>query len=238
MKPVFKDYTGTWIYYGMMSALILASSSSAIAEPLNFGDRTTKNGTKISVEEDFMNAKYPRHVVILAATSQGDGDGALVFRCQQNSTEAYFVSGPFDFFGHGTSPVVNVRFPSDEQAKRLKVSLSNDAEAVFFGNPIEFMTRTVTDGSVGLMGSYYSGSFRHNYVLDEETKSAMYDLAKTCEWVDRLPERDEVPLEKTPTQLLSAELEVLIEEYGEDLFRQTTQSLLGNSDVTSTQTTD
>lgn len=238
MKPLFKNSVGNWIFCGMVGALILTSSSSAIAEPLNFGDRTTKNGTKISVEEDFMNAKYPRHVVILAATSQGDKDGALVFRCQQNSTEAYFVSGPFDFFGHGTSPVVNVRFPSDEQAKRLKVSLSSDAEAVFFGNPIEFMTRTVTDGSVGLMGSYYSGSFRHNYVLDEETKSAMYALATTCEWVDRLPERDEVTFEKSPAELLSAELEILIEEYGEDLFRQTTQTLLGNSNATGSQTTD
>ena len=234
MKPSFENY----MLSGVTSALLLAGSSSAIAESLEFGDRTTENGTKIIVEEDFMNAKYPRHVVILAAEGQGDRDGALIFRCQQNSTEAYFVSGQFDFFGHGTSPVVNVRFPSDDQARATTVSLSSDAEAVFFSNPIEFMTRTVTDGSVGLMGNYYGGSFRHNYVLDEETKSAMYDLATTCEWVDQIPERDDVLVERTPTQLLSAELEALIEKYGKDLFSQTTQSLLGTLDVTNTSIAD
>jgi len=237
MKPSFESYTWNLVFSGVTSALLLAGPP-AIAETLEFGDRTTENGTKISVEEDFMNAKYPRHVVILAAESQGDRDGALIFRCQQNSTEAYFVSGQFDFFGHGTSPVVNVRFPSDDQASATTVSLSSDAEAVFFSNPIEFMTRAVTDGSIGLMGNYYGGSFRHNYVLDEETKSAMYDLATTCEWVDQIPEWDEVLVERTPAQLLSAELEALIKKYGEGLFRQTIQSLLGNLDVTNTSTAD
>jgi hypothetical protein len=236
MKPSFVKY----MLSGVTSALLLAASSPAIADSLEFGDWTTENGTKISVEEDFMSAKYPRHVVILAAEGQGNRDGALIFRCQQNSTEAYFVSGQFDFFGHGTSPVVNVRFPSDDQARATTVSLSSDAEAVFFSNPIEFMTRAVTDGSVGLMGNYYGGSFRHNYVLDEETRSAMYDLATTCEWVDQIPERDDVlvEVERTPAQLLSTELEALIKKYGEDLFSQTTQSLLGALDVTNASTAD
>lgn len=234
MKPSFENY----MLSGVTSALLLVGSSSAIAESLEFGDRTTENGTKISVEEDFMNAKYPRHVVVLAAEGQGDRDGALIFRCQQNSTEAYFVSGQFDFFGHGTSPVVNVRFPSDDQARAWTVSLSSDAEAVFFSNPIEFMISAVTDGSVGLMGNYYGGSFRHNYVLDEKTKSAMYELATTCEWLDQIPERDDVLVERTPAQLLSAELEALIEKYGEDLFSQTTQSLLGALDVTNASIAD
>lgn len=238
MKPMSKGYAGVLTYCGVMNAIIMTCSSPATAEQLNFGNRETENGTAISVEEDFMNAKYPRHVIILAATNRGDADGALVFRCQQNSTEAYFVSGPYDFFGHSTTPVVDVRFPSDEQANRAAISLSSDGEAVFFRDPIEFMSKTVIDGSVGLMGSYYSGSFRHNYVLDDETKAAIYDLATTCEWSDRLPKRDEVTLEKTPTQLLSAELDVLIDEYGEDLFRQTVQSLLGDLDAPSNQNSE
>lgn len=238
MKQLSEGYIWKCAFSGVTGALILAGSSSAIAETLEFGDRITENGTRISVEEDFMDAKYPRHVVVLAAEGQGDKDGALVFRCQQNSTEAYFVSGPFDFFGRSTSPVVNVRFPSDDEATATTVSLSSDGEAVFFSNPIQFMSKTVIDGSVGLMGSYYGGSFRHNYVLDEQTKSALYDLATTCEWIDQIPERDEVPVERTPAQLLSAELEALIERYGEDLFRQTTQSLLGTTAVTNASIAD
>lgn len=200
------------------------------ARALEFGEFTTSNGSLVTVEEDFMDARYPRHVIGLAAQGREANDGWLIFRCQENVTEAFFVSGPFDFFGHGTSPSVSVRFVSDERARQQSPSLSSDAEAVFFDQPIDFIVKTVEGGSVGLNGSYFSGSFRHNFVLDDQTNSAVYELATTCGWVDRLPAKQEVSedVSSSPSdKKLVNELRSLIEDYGEEQFRSTVTQILG-----------
>lgn len=211
-------------------ALMLAMLSPQAVHALEFGEWTTPGGSVIIVEEDFMDARYPRHLIILAPAGGTERDGALVLRCEQNRTEVYFNSGMFDFFGHGSEPQVAVRFPSDDRASVLSVGLSTDAEAVFFDNPIGFLSRLAADGSVGLDGNYYGGSFRHNFVLDAQLTAALRDLAATCEWADRLPARPEAAPEPAPDQTppapgadasdaLSAAIRALVGQYGADAVR-------------------
>lgn len=207
-------------------ALVLASISPlsvyAQVRDLTYGDRTSPNGTKISVEEDFMDGRYPRHVIVLSHEGIGDQDGRLILRCQSNSSEVYFVSGPFDFFGQGQEHSILMRFPSDNGPRNIPLSLSTDGEAVFFPDPISIMSQLATDGSVGISGRYYGGSFRHNIVLDRETQAAIYDLAQTCEWEDRLPViAVEEPKEDNNPQLeLVSELNDLIDRYGIDAVKE------------------
>jgi hypothetical protein len=196
-----------------------------------FGERTSPNGSSITVEEDFMNAKYPRHILALAARDRTERDGWLVFRCQNNRTEVYFVSGSFEFFGRGRDPVVNVRFPSQDQGRQAPVSPSSDGEAVFFADPIDFIARATRDGSVGLQGSYYSGAFRHHFELDGMSRAAIYEMAETCGWRDRLPEPDTSiasPAEDTGDPVIDDRLRALVGEFGQDRVRAAATRVLGS----------
>lgn len=212
----------------LVAAMSLVLPAAAMA--LDFGEWTLPNGSVLVVEEDFMDARYPRHLIILHPEDGLESDGALVLRCEQNRTEVYFSSGDYEFFGHGTSPEVAVRFPSDDRANRQSVGLSTDAEAVFFDNPVAFLVRLAEDGSVGLEGSYFGGSFRHRFVLDARLQAALRDMAQTCEWADRLPPLPETAgpvtlaagdgeMDRTDAELLMA-ITALIEEFGADRVRQ------------------
>lgn len=196
-----------------------------------FGERTTPNGSSVNVEEDFMNAKYPRHIIALAALDRSQGDGWLVFRCQNNQTEVYFVSGPFEFFGRGRDPVVNIRFPSQDQGRRADLSLSSDGEAVFFADPIEFIVRATRDGSVGLQGNYYGGSFRHQFELDGMSKAAIYEMAETCGWRSKLPEISaEIasPADQPGDPVVDDRMRTLVAEFGSDRVRAAATRVLGD----------
>lgn len=166
-----------------------AFGASAQERQVEFGTFTTENGTTITVEEDFMDSRYPRHFILFANEPAREGDGVLILRCEQNRTELFFASGPFEFFGMSRKPNIQARFPSEQAASTLNAGSSSDGEAAFIRSPIDFVVKLVKDGSVGLAGSYYSGSFRHNIALDDQTIDAIYELAETCEWSNRLPER-------------------------------------------------
>lgn len=194
---------------------IIATSASA----LEFGEWTTSNGSNISVEEDFMDSRYPRHVIALRPDGADRKDGWLVLRCQQNKTEVFFSSGPFDFFGRGREPSVSLRFPDDANASSANISLSSDGEAIFFTDPVTFITKMLNGGFVGLGGSYYSSAFRHKFTLDPQLRDAIYDMAETCEWLDQVTEIP-APVDTianpidTDRQALDAGLSALIQEFG------------------------
>lgn len=209
--------------------VLLATAVPHAAAALEFGEWQTANGSNIKVEEDFMDARYPRLVVILRPDNWTERDGVLVLRCEQNQTEVYFSSGPLEFFGHSRDPVVAVRFPSDERAVVQSVDLSTDGEAVFFDNAIGFMSRLATDGSVGLDGNYFGSSFRHRFTVDGQLVAAIRDLATTCEWADRLPEAPiAAVVEPAPevAKSLSDALRALVAEHGAEAVRAALADIL------------
>jgi len=201
--------------------------SVGIAQEVRFGEWVSPNGAIITVEEDFMDARYPRHVIVMSSEGSTNRDGALVLRCEENVTEVFFVSGPFDFFGFGQEPSVNMRFPTDERASDAGTSPSVDGEAAFFPRPIEFIERLYAEGSVGLGGRYYSGSFRQNFIIDPEVAAAIEAMARTCEWSDRLADSqgaDDVSSE------IERQLVSLIEQYGFEAVQTGLKSLAEASD--------
>jgi hypothetical protein len=211
-------------YIKALSTALFVLNASALAAQ-DFGEWTTPNGSSIVIEEDFMDERYPRYVLALRPDDAKNADGWLIFRCPQNETEVYFSSGQFDFFGVGRTPRVNVRFPSDSSANPANVDLSANGEAVFFPDPISFIAKTMTGEFVGLNGSYFSGSFRHRFTIEPQMQQAIYAMANSCEWQERLPELENiVPSDaqssNAQTEALEMELGLLIEKFGEDAIRR------------------
>lgn len=203
------------------SFLLSALPIIAQERDLEFGEFVSSNGTQISVEEDFMDGRYPRHVIVFEHQMATEREGRLLLRCESNRTEVFFASGSFDFFGAGQQYSVTVRFASEDAPREIPVSNSANNEAVFFPDPIDFAVGLVVSGSVGLSGRYFGGSFRHNVQLDRLTTLAIYDAAETCGWISRLPELEAPNLASmSETQIsdpaLIEGLEGLIEEFGLD----------------------
>lgn len=172
-----------------LGAIFLGAAAGKSNAEIAYGVWESSSGT-VQVEEDITTAKYPKHFVILAAQEGSSGAGSLVLRCKNNTTEAYYTAGEFNFFGAGRSPEVYLRYPSQPESTKKSASRSSDGEAAFLRGAIGFIVNLATEGSVVISGRYYSGSFAAKYKLDEVTLRGVYDMAETCSWAGRLPSMD------------------------------------------------
>lgn len=172
----------------LIPAVLLPSWAMAEVE---LGSWDSPYGT-VTVEEDLATAKYPRHFIVLNALDGSSNANALALRCQNNKTEVYYVAPQFEFFAFGGSPDLNARFPSEDEAQRVRATNSSDSSAAFISSPIDFTARLAKEGQVVLTGSYYSGRFTGLFKTDDVILNGIHAMAETCGWQDRLPQREPV----------------------------------------------
>ncbi|AJE46452.1 hypothetical protein [Celeribacter indicus] len=138
----------------------------------------------MTVRENIANPRFPTHIVGVAPQPNSHRTGSLIFRCENNRTEAFLN---FDgVYGHrGT---LRVRWAGMDRATRIGAEDSTTGQAAFISNPIAFIARMVEEGSVILDVEGYTARGTGQYRLTK-TVDAIYALASTCEWETRLPPR-------------------------------------------------
>lgn len=151
----------------------------------------TDNGA-ISVKPNLADPAHPTYVVSLNAQSSS-GPQDLILRCQNDQTEAYVVTnGVF-----GSDGMLLARWKGMAKAGWTASSESSDGTAAFVSNPIPFILRLVREGSVILQTQGYDAGGAARYELDSKLTSAVYELAKDCEWQSKLPPMPKVASDKT-----------------------------------------
>lgn len=177
----------------------------------------------VQVEKNIANPEVPTHFILFNPLEGSSSGGALILRCKNNKTEAYYTAAQFEFFGIGSSPDISARFASENKSKKLPASASSGmGEAAFVKNPIGFIVKLTEEKEVVLSGNYYSGSFTALFKADEMVIDAIYGMAETCQWADRLPKRDVVfknleevgEPDKAKDSALEGDLKILIDKYG------------------------
>ena len=121
----------------IMSGIVFFYSCSGIAlAETALGNWESSFGS-VSVQEDIANPKSPKHFVYLEPQEGSNSGGIFVFRCQENTTEVYYVADSGNFFGFSSSPDIKIRFGEEEDAKKYRASGSSDGSAAFLSSPIE-----------------------------------------------------------------------------------------------------
>ena len=205
----------------LVFASILSFAFPSQAEIL-MGEFSSDYGL-VNVEENIANPSVPTHLIVFNALEGSSSAGNLVFRCKDNKTEVFYYAAEFEFFGVGSSPDISTRFASESASKKLPADVSSGVgQSAFIRNPIGFITKFRDEQEVVLSGFYYAGSFAALFKADDLIIDAIYDMATTCNWVDKLPVRENSviaapsgDLSANDTQAaISAELSVLVEKYG------------------------
>lgn len=203
----------------VVSSIIL--TVPAYAE-VAMGEKTSDYAT-VQVEENIANPEVPTHFIVFNPLEGSSSAGALILRCKNNKTEAYYGAAQFEFFGMGSSPDISARFASENKSKKLSASGSSGmGDAAFINNPIGFIVNFAKEKEVVLSGSYYSGSFTALFKADDMVIDAIYDMANTCQWVEKLPTREDIvpASEASPSSsdgdvaALNSELKILVSKYG------------------------
>jgi|GEM_PF-6240866 hypothetical protein len=167
-----------------MISLRIAALSSISALSLSI---SPAQADYVTVRENIANPKFPTHIVAISPQPNSRRTGSLIFRCDNNKTEAFLN---FDgIYGH--RGILRVRWEGMDQATRIPATDSTDGQAAFISNPIAFITRVVKEGGAILDVEGYTARGAGQYKLSEvKTIDAIYDLAETCQWAGRLPERN------------------------------------------------
>lgn len=203
----------------VVSTIIFTAPSYA---EVAIGEKTSDYAT-VQVQENIANPEVPTHFILFNPLEGSSGAGALIFRCKDNKTEAYYTAKQFEFFGMSSSPDISSRFASENKSKKLSASGSSGmGEAAFINNPIGFIVNFAKEKEVVLSGSYYSGSFTALFKADDMVIDAIYDMADTCQWVEKLPVRDNTisSSESAPSVddgdavALNSDLKTLVAKYG------------------------
>lgn len=218
-KDWLKMKFSTATLQAVVSTVILTVPSYA---EVAMGEKTSDYAT-VRVEENIANPEVPTHFIFFNPLDGSSSAGALIIRCKDNKTEAYYTAEQFEFFGIGSSPDISARFASENKSKKLPASGSSGmGEAAFIKNPIGFIVNFAKEKEVVLSGSYYSGSFTALFRADDMVIDAIYDMANTCQWVEKLPARENIvsvsedvsPTEDGDLSSLNSELQALVLKYG------------------------
>ena len=155
-----------------------------------------------SVEENLANPKIPTHFIMMFPQGKSSNGGFLVLKCKNKETDVFYLAPSGEFFGFSSSPKIMVRFGSEQESKKISaIGSSGMGQSAFIKEPIKFITRLVTDGSVVLSGSHYSSSFTALYEVDDMTADAIYSMADTCGLVKKLPERKDAKVVAPPPKI-------------------------------------
>lgn len=201
---------------------VLMLLPAPVFSEVTFGEKTS-DFALVSVEKNLANPSVPTHFVFFNALEGSQRAGTLIFRCKDNTTEVYYTAAQFEFFGMGETPKIKSRFASENESVALAASGSDGmGDAAFIKNPIGFIVKIVEEKEVVLSGSYYSGSFTALFKADEMVIDAIYGMAETCQWADRLPKRDVVSKnleevgdsDKVKDSDLEGDLKIIIDKYG------------------------
>jgi hypothetical protein len=154
----------------------------------------------VTVRENLANPEFPTHIVSISAENGLAGPQTIIIRCENNKTEVFVtVDGVFGYSG-----IVRVRWPNMPRATRWAANDSTTGTAAFLANSIEFTDQLVRNNSVVVEVEGYNVRGAGRFSLTGQTRDGIYELAETCQWINRLPQRTEVN-ENQPSASLNSD---------------------------------